>query len=238
MINPPGEIALCHGDPPRNKPGNPRRLTYGIVAHEGEQPLDSGYLSIIEAFRRNRSIVKIEEVDLPGGPALRALRVRLQDDNIHTVIFGDGHSSIDIDGRIRFNGSFGIFAESKNGPQWAALVGGTNLGTETHGIRMAEAAWTGIVSNHEPGVIHTDEPPPNGPLSGAYISIRNENERDACYRIRSVERKSNKTFIRVGDDNFIRGLVDDLDYSKGFRYDFEPGDSFKVLHTGFDRWEK
>ncbi len=238
LINPPGEIALCHGDPPRNKPGNPRRLTYGIVAHEGEQPLDSGYLSIIEAFKRNRNIVKIEEVDLPGGPALRALRVRLQDDNIHTVIFGDGYSSIDIDGRIRFNGSFGIFAESKNGPQWAALVGGTNLGTETHGIRMAEAAWTGIVSNHEPGVIHTDEPPPNGPLSGAYISIRNENERDACYRIRSVERKSNKTFIRVGDDNFIRGMVDDLDYSKGFRYDFEPGDSFKVLHTGFDRWEK
>ena len=102
---------------------------------------------------------------------------------------------------------------------------------------MSEAAWTGIVSTREPGIIHTTEPPPDRPLSGAYISIRNENERDACYRIRSVERENNRTLIRVGDENFIRGMVDDLDYSKGFRYDFEPGDAFEVVHTGFKRWE-
>ena len=45
------------------------------------------------------------------------------------------------------------------------------------------------------------------------------------------------TFIHVGDENFIRGMVDDLDDSKGFRYDFESGDAFKVVHTGFKRWE-
>ena len=237
LMNAPGEIALCHGDPPRNKPGNPRRLTCGIVAHEGETPLDSGYLSLIEAFRENRNIVQIEEIDLPGGPVLRALRVRLPGEYTHTVIFGDGHTSINIDGRIRFNGMFGIYAESKNGPRWATLVGGTILGTESHAIRKAEAAWTGIVSTHEPGVIHTAEPPPNGPLAGAYISIRNDNERDACYRIRGVERKNNKTLIHVGDEDFIRGMVDDLDNSRGYLYDFESGDAFKVVHTGFERWE-
>ena len=180
---------------------------------------------------------KLKKSTSLADPALRALRVRLPGEYTHTVIFGDGHTSINIDGRIRFNGMFGIYAESKNGPGWATLVGGTILGTESHAIRKAEAAWTGFVSTHEPGVIHTAEPPPNGPLAGAYISIRNDNERDACYRIRSVERKNNKTLIHVGDEDFIRGMVDDLDNSRGYLYDFESGDAFKVVHTGFERWE-
>ncbi len=40
----------------------------------------------------------------------------------------------------------------------------------------------------------------------------------------------------VGDADFVRGMIDDLDYSKGFAYDFEPGQMFRVAQTWFERF--
>jgi len=60
LISPPGEVILAHGDPPRNKPGNPRRLQYILLPHESSK---STYVSVIEPYTGSRRISKIERKD-------------------------------------------------------------------------------------------------------------------------------------------------------------------------------
>jgi hypothetical protein len=154
------------------------------------------------------------------------------------VVFGDGRARLRVDGRIDFDGLFGIWREREGGPAGAMLAGGTVLGTGARSIRRASAVWTGIVAAREPGAIWTEtSPPEDGALAGSYLSVRNDNERDACYRIESVTREGGRTRIGVGDQDFVRGMVDDLDYGKGFLFDFEPGQAFRVVRTWSEVWK-
>lgn len=60
VLSPPGEVILAHGDPPQNKPGNPRRLEYLLLPHQGDS---STYVTVIEPCEGRRSISKIERLD-------------------------------------------------------------------------------------------------------------------------------------------------------------------------------
>ena len=234
LFSPPGEVALCHGDPPQNKPGNPRRLTYVVAAHEGNDSLDSSFLSLIEAYDGVRVVRSAEEVEVSG--AARALKVHLPGDRVDTLIFGDGDSLVEVDGRIRFDGSLGVYSEVNGLAQWAVLTGGTVLGTDERSILESSGVWRGRVEACEPGRIWTSARPPDEPLEGGFISVENDNERDATYRIREVRREGDRTLIDVGNVDFVRGMVDDLDYSKGYLYDFDVGQRIRVVRTYEARW--
>ena len=234
LFNSPGEVALCHGDPPQNKPGNPRRLTYGVASHEGGDGLDSTFLSLIEAYDGVRVVRFAEEVDV-SGPG-RSLRVQLPDNRVDTLIFGDGVSCVQVDGRIMFDGNLGVYSEVNGTARWAVLVGGTVLGTRERSIRKPSGVWRGRVEACEPGRIWTSAEPPADPLNGGFISIDNDNERDSTYRIHGIRREGGGTLIDLGNVDFVRGMVDDMDYSKGFVYDFEVGRQFRVVRTYETRW--
>ncbi len=239
LFDAPGEVALCRGDPPQNKPGNPRRLTYVVAAHEGEGPVVSGFLSLIEAYRGNRLVERVEEVPVSGGEGIgsRAIRVHLPGGRSDTVVFGDGRTQVRVDGRLDFDGVFGVYSETDGTTRWAMLTGGRVLGTKDRAIRRASGVWTGTVLERAQGKIWTAaEPPAEGSLIGSYLSIENDNERDACYRVAQVTREGDRTLINVGDVDFVRGMIDDLDYSKGFAYDFEPGQTFRIAQTWFERF--
>jgi hypothetical protein len=231
MLNPPGGISLCHGDPPSNKPGNPRRLTYVVAENEGNEGLESSFLSIIEAYKGQRQVLALEEVGVPQQGS-RVLKVRLSSGRTDTLFFSDGAETIRLEGGLEFNGLFGVYSESAEGPTWAAITGGTILGKRTHAIQRHSAEWRGVVRSMGNGEIRTDASPPGTvDLVGSYITVENDNPRDACYRIEKVTRSDQQTIIDVGDVNFTRGMVDDLDYSKGFLYDFEPEQHFRVVLT-------
>jgi hypothetical protein len=240
LLSPPGEVAICQGEPPRNKPGNPERLTYVIAAHEGGPPLRTGYLSLVEAYEGKRIVQEAAECPVEASSTgCRAVRIRLAEGRTDTVCFGDGRTRLVVDGRIGFDGLFGVYSETDGGRTEAFLAGGTELGTAERAIRAGAAAWEGTVADREDGCIWTEAAPPEGrELTGAYLSIRNDNDRDACYRIASVAREGNRTRIDVGDEDFVRGMVDDLDYGKGFLYDFEPGQTFRVVLDHHRVWDQ
>ena len=60
MVNPPGEVILAHGDPPQNKEGNPRRLSYLLQTHIGAQ---STFVNVIEPYSGSRVIKSIQRTD-------------------------------------------------------------------------------------------------------------------------------------------------------------------------------
>ncbi|HCR19260.1 MAG TPA: hypothetical protein DIU35_17425, partial [Candidatus Latescibacteria bacterium] len=87
------------------------------------------------------------------------------------------------------------------------------------------------------GVLKTDATPPDGiDFSGDFISIQNENDRDATYLILGVSNDGEDTTIQVEDGDFVRGMVDDLDYTKGYLYDFGIGQEFRVVLTNSTQW--
>ena len=239
LLDPPGEVALCHGDPPQTKPGNPRRLTYAVAAHEGDDPLDTGYLSLIEAYVGDRVVEGVEEASVSGGEGsgFRAVKVCLPGDRTDTVVFGDGTTKVRVDRRIDFDGLLGIYSEVGGRARWAMLVGGRLLGTGDRVIQREAGAWTGEVLSRESGKIVTEaDLPDEGSIEGCYLSVENDNERDACYRIRQAVREGGQTVIDLGNVDFVRGMVDDLDYAKGFTYDFEVEATFRVIRTWVERW--
>lgn len=60
LVSTQGEVILAHGDPPRNKPGNPRNLWY-LLSHNTAG--ESTFVSVIEPYVGARSISKIERKD-------------------------------------------------------------------------------------------------------------------------------------------------------------------------------
>ena len=50
-------------------------------------------------------------------------------------------------------------------------------------------------------------------------------QRDACYLVEAVSENGR---IDLGDTTFIRGMVSSQDYSQGYVYNFEPGNTFEI----------
>ena len=77
--------------------------------------------------------------------------------------------------------------------------------------------------------IYTDaDLPPGDVLAGNWVVIANDNAQDACYEIKSVRRENGRTALDLGDITFIRSVKDPRDYSAGYSYNFEVGQSFTI----------
>ncbi len=68
MVNPPGEVIVADGDPPQNKPGVPRRLTYLLQSHQGDS---TTFVNVIEPYSGERVIKNIERTDRGDTVTLR-----------------------------------------------------------------------------------------------------------------------------------------------------------------------
>src|SRR5690606_10465512 len=61
-ISQSGEVALADGDPPQNKPGNPKKLSYALIHNKGEN-LQSTFVSVIEPYRDDPFIHSVTRLD-------------------------------------------------------------------------------------------------------------------------------------------------------------------------------
>lgn len=104
LVSPQGEVILAHGDPPANKVGNPRRLTYLLTRRTAAE---STFVSVIEPYSDARTISSIERKD--DGDTV-TVTVRLASGRTDTII-----SALEpIDARIGgvdFSGRFGVIRE-------------------------------------------------------------------------------------------------------------------------------
>lgn len=104
LLSPPGEVVLAHGDPPQNKPGNPRRLTYIVCPNECP---DSTFVSVIEPYSGDRSIRSIEREDR-GDTVI--VTVRLASGRTDYIV-SSTEPRRTVLGAHEFEGRFGILSE-------------------------------------------------------------------------------------------------------------------------------
>ena len=114
LIDPPGEVILAHGDPPRNKPGNPRNLWYILSPHWASESI---FVSVIEPYVGSRLISSIERKD--DGDTV-TLTIKLASGRTDTIISALEPIKAKIGGHD-FAGRFGVISE-ENGMTGFRLI--------------------------------------------------------------------------------------------------------------------
>ena len=228
-----GVTALAHGDPPQNKPGNPRRLRYVVQQNAGTD-LHSLFVSVVEPYSGSHpNLVAVERLDLglaPGDLTAAAVRVVSATARTDLVLSSDDAGRLfDLGSGVKAAARFVVVSRS-GGDTSLFVVGGERLDLPEGTLTGLQREFTGTVSDfhrEETGRawIQVEGDLPQGDLlAGAQMRVHNDGVRDACYVIVSVA--GNR--VDLGDTTFIRGLASNDDYSQGYVYDVAPGDAFDI----------
>lgn len=239
MLTDVDELAIAEGDPPQNKPGNPRRLKY-MVAHRSGDNLNSIFTSVLEPYKDNRFIASIEPVPVTldgrevSDEEAKAVKVELKNGRSDYVISSLNEDvTYTIDGRIHFQGFFGVYMEQHGDPMYTYMHDGTYLGlSEETLIEADQGAVLGTVKDFTKELALQNELTVQmnlhgldaSSLVGEWIYVETDGERNGAYEIRSVTAiGTDEYLLNVGDQTFIRHYADASDFSKGYIYNLQVG---------------
>ncbi len=241
LVNPPGEVSLAHGDPPQNKHGNPRRLTYLLVGGSPGRRDTSTFISVIEPYESKRKIRRITRVPIEPStePFFRlqavALKIECADGRFDYVMSAlDGKTERMVDGAIRFAGRFGVLSVKDGKCVGAQLVGGNLLAGFGAELTLPVGEWASIIramsrEPEQPSWIETDATlPDDGSLVGKWILIEPDGPRDAAYRIEAVRKLDAGTRIELGNVSLARDMQETADGEVRYLYDFKEGARFTI----------
>lgn len=235
------DVAIADGDPPQNKPGNPKSLQY-LLMHRKGQALQSNFITVIEPYSQTPFIKSVERLPLDGDAV--ALKIEMTSGAVDHVFFNPSSKRIlKLPGSIELNGRVGYLREKKGELKNAVLVDGKSLKKGTRQLTSG-GSYKGIIlkMNKEltgGGWVVTDIPlPVDGSLNGDQIIIQSNGERDATYTIEKVVREGNGSRVFCGPITFIRDFkgakvrirhaIVPKSYKEGFLYDFDEGASFTI----------
>ncbi|MBM7789472.1 heparinase II/III domain-containing protein [Tenggerimyces flavus] len=241
MLTDVDEVAVCDGTPPRNKPGNPKRLRYVVAHRHGEDGnLASQFVSVIEPyvdsrFVRDARLVDVEASGLDPNEAV-AVKVTLTNGRVDYIVSSLRTDLVlTVDGQHRFEGAFGVMS-FEGGEQTYAF----GHDAAQAGIRKADRAIEGVLvgftrelTGKNTLTVRVPNPVDDfEALAGAYVYVANDGERNAVYRIKRVRKLSNrKLALDLGDQTTIRRFADPDDTGQGFVYDVAKGAAVRIPLT-------
>jgi len=240
------DVALCDGIPPRNKPGNPKKLRY-VISHRTGDDLASQFVSVIEPYRRTPYIRSVREVPVkPISGSLApheatAVRVELTDGRVDYVVSAlRTDVALRVDGRFSFRGAFGVYSLRHGRAEYVLGHDTQLIGTEP--AREGPAALVGTLRDftrelsdtNQLTVELTEDVPEPAALVGSYVYVENDGERNAVYRIHGATATAGSPralVLDIGDVTTVRGYVDPYDFDQGYRYDVASGAAVRIPLT-------
>ena len=231
------DIALADGDPPQNKPGNPKKLGYVLMHRKGEN-LNSTFISVFEPYKENPFIKSVKRID-SGDESQIALKIELSNGSIDYVLYNpDTEKLMKIEDSINMSGNIGFIRKQDGRVVKSLIINGKSLNHGSMNLKSAGQIRGKIVKmNKNPsgsGWVLVDQIlPENGSLNGEQLIIANKGERDATYTIKSIKREGKYSRIECGPITFAIGLKNPVvqnstDPYASFIYEFEEGDSFTI----------
>ncbi len=236
------DVALAEGDPPQNKPGNPRKLGY-VLMHRYGTDLNSTFVNVIEPYKKFPFIKSIRRLDKVNGPEI-AIQIELKDGTIEYVLYNSaGQNSMQLENGISMNGTAGYIKVKDGKVIKGILVNGSALKYGKMNLK-SKGVITGkvIKMNRElsgGGWLITDiKLPADGSLNGEQIIVATDSQRDASYTIRNIVRENGQTKVYCGPISFVsdfkggtievRTFTVPKSYDQGYLYDFEEGAQFRI----------
>ncbi|SKB30585.1 heparinase II/III domain-containing protein [Daejeonella lutea] len=234
------DVALADGDPPQNKPGNPKKLGYVLMHTEGDK-LKSNFVSVIEPYKHKPFIKSVKRLATSSEDQI-ALQIEHTNGETDYVMYNAGTQEMQLPNNLSMSGTIGYIRTNSGSTKKAVLINGTSLSDGKVNLK-SEGQITGKVVNMNRetsggGWIVVDQKLPEGTaLKGEQIFVTTDGERDASYTIVSIETHGNSSKIYCGPISFVSGLkplAERTEGSNNYRFDFEPGAKFTI--TSHSEW--
>ena len=231
------DVAIADGDPPQNKPGNPKKLGYVLLHRKGEN-LNSTFISVFEPYKEKPFIKSVKRID-NGDESQIALEIEHINGNIDYVLYNaESEKLMKLPNNISMSGNIGYLRKQKGQVVKSLIINGSSLSHENLNLKSGGQIRGKIVKmNKNPsgsGWVLVDQIlPENGSLNGGQLIIANKGERDATYTIKSIKREGKYSKIECGPITFAIGLKNPVaqnskDPYANYIYEFEEGDSFSI----------
>ncbi|WP_176706620.1 Ig-like domain-containing protein [Paenibacillus hemerocallicola] len=247
MLNPVDEVALASGKPPQMNANSPESVRYMVASRSGAN-LASTFVSVIEPYKDNRIIESIASVQIKNGAtvvqnnSIQAVKVELTDGRTDYIIYSlDPNTTYTIDGRLQFQGFFGVYSERNGLFDYAYTHDGRLLGLsgsavidEPHGrLSGTVVDFTRELSPHNQIVaemnLHGVQPET---LVGRMLVADNDAVRNGAYTIKGVTALGSSRYaLDIGDITPIRAYVDANDFEQGFVYNIAAQSAFYIALT-------
>jgi hypothetical protein len=206
MVQPDGcELAVAKGKPPGGTAGY--EMTWAILQRQGDDPLLSQFLTLLEPYEADARIQSVERVALTGGegdePAPLALRVTTSE-YVDTIVFSwHPGTAVRTDDGLVCDGPFGFWRERSGQPVTAVLAVGTRLSKGDRRVTLDEAMYRGSIRScdwENRRIIISPAPADPAGLQGRHILISNRQGSDASYLIEAAEPVPEGCAITLGLD--------------------------------------
>ncbi|KYH41530.1 MAG: heparinase [Candidatus Bathyarchaeota archaeon B26-2] len=234
-LTPLSEVATAVGEPPQNKPGNPKWLNFIIQTRTGDD-LESLFINVLEPYDKTpfiESVRPLRVVSDDSAGMVAAVEVTLTDGRVDTIVSIERSARVEVENGLAVEGTFGFVARRGERVEFAKLCG-RELRIGSFRLEGLVTAYRGKVIRLDVDdpydqrvVVSSDLPLPES-LAGRTVFFSNDGVQDAAYVIVRVERNEEGYVISTGDVTLARGFVDPEDYSKGFVYNVRPGDPFVI----------
>lgn len=246
MLGDADDVALADGVPPQNKPGNPDSVKY-VVAHRGGTNLDSTFTSVIEPYKDARFVSAIQEATVTAEPGsvvsdvygTRAVKVQLTNGRTDYIVSSmNPEGAFIIDGKVRFQGSFGVYSEKDDLPVFTytndgAYIGKVGTSYASAGVGRLQGMIVDFtrelsLTNKLKVQLDLQGQAPND-LIGKSVFVQNDGKRNAVYLIRGVQSLGGNAYeFDLGDITLVRAYASATDLNQGFVYDVAPGSAFVI----------
>ena len=236
------EVALARGDPPQNRVGAPRDITYAVLTRTGDD-LESLFVTLAEPYDTKPIIAFARRLDMSVSDDVMAaaVEIRLANGRTDMIVVAEKPTRVEVEGDITFDGTFGIVARRGKRLVFAKLCGGTLLQWRDTKLTCPVPCLRGRVEQ-----ISIDDPEDNyavvkfegrvnRALLGSIAIFENDRVQDAAYCIHGLRRRGECYKLSTGDKTFIRGYADPKDFSAGLTFHVVPGDGVRiplVRHVG------
>ncbi|MCD2422481.1 heparinase II/III-family protein [Niabella pedocola] len=237
---PSDDVSLADGDPPQNKPGNPRSLRY-MLMHRAGTDLTSKFVSVLEPYRNQPFIKSVQRLD-SGNEETISIRVEKMNGTIDYLLYNpSSKNGVQLANGIAMNGSIGYIEEKNKRTTKAILVNGTSLRYQQASLKSTGAIEGKVAKMYkglggEAWILVTSTSSIDKSVIGEQIVIETAGERDASYQIRSIKKEGTFTRIFCGPGTFVSKIKSGgtkktgttPDNTENYSYDFEEGAAFKI----------
>lgn len=233
------DVALADGYPPKGGgSGQPKVLRY-LLAHSADsEDLTTTNVALIEPFKGQPLIASARRLAIrnqPAGLEAVALEVVLADGATDYLLSGpDDDTVFEVEGGLRFSGRLAALRVREGRVQRAWLCRAARVGWGGFEMALPAATYRGTVVRMDRELkthacLWTRTPlPTDGTLIGSEIIVANDRKLNACYTIAGIQKDGDLYKVDCGEVCFVRGFVDDRDYSQGYTYNFTEGAEWAI----------
>jgi hypothetical protein len=169
----------------------------------------------------------------------RAVKVQLTNGRTDYIVSSmNPEGAFIIDGKVRFQGSFGVYSEKDDLPVFTytndgAYIGKVGTSYASAGVGRLQGTIVDFtrelsLTNKLKVQLDLQGQAPND-LIGKSVFVQNDGKRNAVYLIRGVQSLGGNAYeFDLGDITLVRAYASATDLNQGFVYDVAPGSAFVI----------